>query len=131
MVARMAPWHWRIIHRAPQWFQHCNTGLQRQFRHGRLLADRAWLPEAGLKARRLRKKEPKARRAAAKYRVVFQREGGFLVLYFDLPMSRKKTDALWAAETLANVPSDDYDRYSLWHRGTLQSTTTQSNGISP
>ena len=44
------------------------------------------------KAKQLRDKEPKPRRTAAKYRVMFQRTGSFL--YFDLPMSSDYTSLL-------------------------------------
>src|SRR5215469_6524552 len=44
-------------------------------------------------------------------RVWFRGPPGYL--YFDLPMARR-SDALWAAETLAAALSQDYDRYALW-----------------
>jgi len=46
-----------------------------------------------------------------KYRVWFRGPNGYL--YFDLPLARR-SDALWAAETLAAALSEDYDRYALW-----------------
>src|SRR5215469_10644072 len=74
-----------------------------------------------------RQKEPARLEAEnqPKYRVWFRGAIGYL--YFDLPMARR-SDAIWAAETLAAALSQDYDRYALWSGQTqlFNSPTSQA-----
>jgi hypothetical protein len=79
--------------------------------HRRMMMDNAFALIREAKCQRQNEPPKPAAEHPPKYRVWFRGLSGYL--YFDLPMARR-SDALWAAETLAAALSEDYDRYALW-----------------
>ena len=93
--------------------------------HRRMMMDNAFALIREAKCQRQNEPPKPAAEHPPKYRVWFRGLSGYL--YFDLPMARR-SDALWAAETLAAALSEDYDRYALWNGQTqlFNSPTSQA-----